>query len=611
MVTTNPVPLTPPDAAVSSAIHPTSLRLLRWLDLLPQFYLPLLVLLNASFAWQLLGAGDDFWAHAAIGRWIWQHGQVPRQTLFIWSARPIPWIAHSWLTQLTFYLLMACGGEHYGPYLAQLLNVLLSTLPFILIWRCWKQRTAVTSLMPLVFALGIWCAAPRFRPRPELFTALFLTLLLVFLIHWHQKPTDKGIHASNSGERWQHPLTLAGIVLMFTVWANYHGAVAVGLMILFATVACDLIQDRFNPHSRLLAIIGLLAIGAVFLNPWGAAYWSALRPVHSAMFSRIDEWKPFWKPPLLGIQYAWGEAALVMIALIAWLFNRDRRWAHLAWLMLMSASFLSARRHLWLLALVSLSVMAANATVLDTQILWKVWKWLTQPRPRHRVEKQIVANEQPDEVLSPENLPEPLRATQPSARSTQHAVAPFAPLKTLAQMEALPKPPGLQRLARVGVVICLVNWVLVITPHDILPLKAVSHLLPTRMVAFVQRNHLPGRMFNDYEVSSYLQWRFAGHPPLFIDLLNAYPEHLLVPDYFDVLAANKHGQQWLKKCDYVVLRHYNTNEGLAPLGKFLDAHSHGPHPQWARIYKHADGNVWMRRTPGYEKLWRHPNVDRP
>lgn len=553
-----PVPTVPPPPPASwlACWTPLLAFKLRWTDALPRLYLPLLVLLCASAAWQRLGAGDDFWAHAAIGRWIWQYGEVPRHTLFIWSVPPTPWIAHSWLTQLSFYGLMALGGEHYGPYLTLCLTVCLSALPFCLLWRLWTRDAPATCLMPLIFSLAVWCATPRFRPRPELFTALFLSILLVFLVRWHEarEPRDDPRNRILGLERgtW-------GIVAMFVVWTNYHGAVALGLMILEVNVVCDLVQDRCDARARQLAWLGVLCIGAIFLNPWGAAYWSALRPVNSPMFKHIDEWKPYWQFPKLNIHLVWGEAALVVIALGAWLASRGRRWSHLLWLVLMSAAFIGSRRQLWMLALVALTVMAANAPVLNTQMLWQVWRWLRHSRRWPEI-----------------------------------------------QAEAAPKPLLWQRLARLAVTIYLVGLILYTTPRDILPLRAVLRGLPTRLASFVQRRQLPGHLFNDYEMSSYLQWRFAGHPPLYIDLLNAYPEHLLVPDYFDILAANEHGQKLLKKCGYVVLRRYGRDEGLAVLGRFLDGQTHGAHPHWARIYKQKDGTVWVRRTPAYARFWQRP-----
>src|SRR5690606_18132607 len=108
--------------------------------------------------------------------------------------------------------------------------------------------------------------------------------------------------------------------------------------------------------------VGVLAICT---NPYGLEYWQALRPVGGEMFERIDEWKPFWKTPRLNSTMVAGEFLLVWLALLCWLGNKQRRWAQLAWLVIMTAMFIGARRHLWLLSVVSLSVIAANARTLS------------------------------------------------------------------------------------------------------------------------------------------------------------------------------------------------------------------------------------------------------
>src|SRR5262249_39571733 len=117
--TASPVALAPPpdDAGQDGAA---------WL---PRLYLILLVLLGAAYAWRPLRPGDDFWSHAAVGRWIWQHGQVPHQTLLLWTPAQ-PWIAHSWLSELTFFGLLAAGGPRGGPYLALAFTALMAALPF-------------------------------------------------------------------------------------------------------------------------------------------------------------------------------------------------------------------------------------------------------------------------------------------------------------------------------------------------------------------------------------------------------------------------------------------------------------------------------------------------
>src|SRR5262249_35016382 len=133
-------------------------------------------------AWHSLRSAEDFWAHAAAGRWAWQHREVPRQTLFLWSASE-PWVAHSWLSSLVFYGLAALG-DGGAPWAAPAFVSLMAALPFARLGCLWPRRVASPSLLLVAFVLAIQASAVRFRARPELFTSLFFCVLLVFLVHW-------------------------------------------------------------------------------------------------------------------------------------------------------------------------------------------------------------------------------------------------------------------------------------------------------------------------------------------------------------------------------------------------------------------------------------------
>ena len=273
--------------------------------IVPWLYLPLVLLLATEMAWEPITGGVDFWAHAAIGRWIWQHGAVPRESLFIWGQAPIPWIYHSWLSQLTFYATMALGGEDGGPYLALGLTTLIVLVTFVFIWRLWRRRAAISFLTPLVFAFALWCSGARFRPRPELFSALFLTVLLIYLVRWRDD-------AQQNDWRRGWPGMLA-IAAMFTLWANFHGGVALGLLLLGVTAFSDVVQYRADRKSRRLLILLALCAVAICLNPYGLEYWQALKPVGGRMFSYIDEWKKPWADPALPLAAIISPLALAFV----------------------------------------------------------------------------------------------------------------------------------------------------------------------------------------------------------------------------------------------------------------------------------------------------------
>jgi hypothetical protein len=408
---------------------------------LPRLYLPLVMALCIAYACRPLGGGDDIWAHAAVGRWAWANAEVPHQTLFLWGTPPVPWIAQQWLSQVTFYFLLQSGG----PMLALLFNIFMVSLTFFLLWRIWTRHATPNVLAPLFFAIAIYAGSLRFRPRPELFTALFLVITIAYLAAWSQKRIEAWQDAPRS------PQFLDGatfvLLFMFALWANLHGAVAMGVLVVLLTAFCDCMQDRFDARSRSLLCIAVLCVLATFINPNGAALWNEiLRPAGSETFKNIDEWKPPLQARVLW-SYAFCELVLVLVALAVWRLNPQRRWSHAAWLLVIGLMFLRYRRHLWLFALVSLAVLAINARHLDTTALWNWWRRQTR-------------------------------------------------------QDKIAVPLQFRVVARAGVALCVLLWIAVATPYNVLPLRAVSSTLPVGPARFVEERQLRGHEENAW---SYVQ----------------------------------------------------------------------------------------------------------
>ena len=305
-------------------------------------YLPLVTALIAVWTWRPLTGREDFWSHIAVGRWIWEHQSAPFETLWIWSAPPQSWIAHSWLTQLSLYGLMQTGGAH----LVLLVTIIVVAFPFVWFWKLWAQRGTINAFTPIFFALAIWCAQVRFQPRPELFSAFFLSVLLLFLIHWPRSATRSKSFV---------------VIALFALWANFHGGVALGIAILLLTIAAELLQQKFARPAWKLAALGGACVLAVNCNPYGFAYWKTLLQVGGAMFKMIDEWKPPLQAPALPVGAVALVVVIALIAFLAWSRNPQRRWAQLLWLIFGCALFLMARRNLWPCILISVAVSAANA----------------------------------------------------------------------------------------------------------------------------------------------------------------------------------------------------------------------------------------------------------
>ena len=515
-------------------------------DSLPRLWLPLLGLLCVAYTWRPLQAMDDVWQHAATGRWIVETHQIPRHTLLLWTAR-INWTDHSWLTDVVSYALLVCGGARVGPYVILGATCVAVTAIFVLIWRLWVERSRPTPLMPFLFALGIECSSYRFVPRPDLFTALGLTLLLAWLVQWSGPPPSQApasrervSQATASPRFW--PIAI-GIVILFAAWANFHGAVAVGVGILFASAMADIAQDRADHRSLGLLALAFLALASVCLTPYGWHYYSVWLIPKQLQFSLIDEWKPFWQSPRLGTDVVIEASLLTALAAVSWLLNPRRRWAHGLWLLLMAMAFLGARRYIWLLAIVCLVVMAANSDSIDTR------KWWNAIRPH------------------------------PMPQRWSTAMHGFICVALLLMIAASPFPWSLQP-------------------------AAVSDDLPRGLVDFIAGRRIAGKVFNGDDYGSYLHWRFGDKLPLFIDDWNAFPDSLVI-EYENMLGYTPVGRQLLYGggIDFVVLRAPVGSETWPPLAVNLTADR-----RWALVYQGGDGAVWVRRIPRYEGIWKREEI---
>jgi hypothetical protein len=516
-----------------------------------RLYLPLLLVLCVAYAWRPIEGGFDFWAHAAVGKWIWTHEQPPRVGLFLWSEPNTPWVAHSWLSELLFFTVFSYGGAR----LVVILTALMAALTFFLLWRVWRQQAPMGFWVPLVFALAIWVSAPRFNPRPELFSALFLVLLVAFLIAWQNGRFDDWLQHKGIMD-----VAIVGlpVITLFFLWTNMHAMVVVGLMVLGAAIIGNGGQamfgsDRFDSVARhramSLLVVGVLCALATLLNPYGLAYWQALKPVAGPMFAHIEEWKPFWIAPQQW-DYAIVTAILCVVAFMSWCFNPRRRWTHFLWTLLAVMLTIRSRRMWWMAAILFLAIMAGNARFLESPKLWLRW--------RKRTRGDLT--------------------------------------------EAIPTP--MRTIAHVGVVACLLAWTAMAALRhapggEAGPWMLFARNVPERASRFLSRQPQSLRVFNDYEDSSYLQWRLNGSPkgvigargrhPLYIDLLNAYPDRLM-SEYVNILNATPRGLQKLseRKITCVVLGEHRWNFGLA---RHLEENK-----QWKLVLNDSQSKVWVKRT---------------
>lgn len=286
--------------------------------------------------------GSDLWWHIATGRWIVDHGTIPRIDEWSFSAAGRPWLQHEWLSDLLFQWWVAPWGVGSLVYWKWLVIILTFGLLFHTAVRI--TRDPVSSFAGVLLAVAT--AAPFMDIRPHLYSYLG-TVLVIHLVL----------------DRRQPPVYLP---LIFLVWANMHGGFFFGLMALFILLApAAFYGDR---AFRIRAGLTWLASALVCLiNPNGIeafAYPLKYAFDRGSMFSKvIEEWAPPFTPG--GIQsplYPYCIAVFVIAALyiLTKPALRKQSWSILALGALTLAMSLTSRRFILVFAIAQ-SLVTARA----------------------------------------------------------------------------------------------------------------------------------------------------------------------------------------------------------------------------------------------------------
>jgi hypothetical protein len=224
----------------------------------------------------LLGAAScfakvqsDTWWHLASGREMVRTGQILLTDHFSHTAYGAPWANYEWLTQWIFFQLYQADG----------MPLLVATCALSLFGACamaWTLMRGPLADRLLVFVFAAALMTPSWAVRPQAFS-LFLLGLTVHLV-----------------VRERHWL----LPIVFLAWANLHGAVALGLVVLLADLLVAA-GERRGVWRRSLA--GVLSLTATLLTPLGATYWpEILRSLERSRLNQIAE----WRPPALSADYA-------------------------------------------------------------------------------------------------------------------------------------------------------------------------------------------------------------------------------------------------------------------------------------------------------------------
>ena len=205
---------------------------------------------------------NDTWWQLRAGADMWSSGRVLLTDEYSHTASGTFWLNHEWLSEIMFYGLYKVGGL---PLLSAVLALAI-TSAWAITWRLIEGPVQTRFAM---IAMAIVPASAGWAPRPQALSHLFLMIAVWLLI-----------------ER-----RYAWLPLVFLVWANSHGAVLLGFVIVGAGFA---VTTALQPGSwRRLTLVTLACVAAVTATPHGLSFWIEI-PNSLARIRQlpIDEWRP-------------------------------------------------------------------------------------------------------------------------------------------------------------------------------------------------------------------------------------------------------------------------------------------------------------------------------
>ncbi|HET7219882.1 MAG TPA: hypothetical protein VFJ02_17615 [Vicinamibacterales bacterium] len=246
-----------------------------------------LVFLTIVVACALTPMQGDSWWQLRAGRDMWTSGTVMLSDVYSHTWYGTFWVNHEWLAEVVYYVAYAAAGLPGVTLLAAALIV----AGWSLAWRLTEGSTRQAFFLVL---LSIPPASTWWEPRPHAFSLLFIPAT-VFLI---------------ARERF------TWLPAMFVIWANCHGGVLLGFVLMTAALAAHVIA-RPAAWKRAAVTVAGCAL-AMTATPLGVAFWTEIpRSLARIRLYPYDEWKrpELWDPFMVPF---WLVAIFFAVAMIVY-----------------------------------------------------------------------------------------------------------------------------------------------------------------------------------------------------------------------------------------------------------------------------------------------------
>src|SRR6185503_10893424 len=241
---------------------------------------------------------DTFW-HLRAGQDIWRTHTIPRVDHYSHTFPGAAWPDHEWLSQALIYAVYRVGGM-------PALELGAATLVMAAAVLTWRLMVGTLAARATLMTLGLALSSCVWVLRPHLLTQFLLALLVTLL--------------ARQRWRWIPPL--------FLFWANAHGGVALGGLVLAAVWAAAVLRwwrergdglAHADDRARVRALTLVLALSglACAAAPLGfGIYHFVIESTARSMQVKIIEWFPVKPNDFFGVLF-WASTVAFVVLLIA------------------------------------------------------------------------------------------------------------------------------------------------------------------------------------------------------------------------------------------------------------------------------------------------------
>ena len=435
---------------------------------------------------------SDMWWHIRAGQTTWETSRPILVDQFSTTRFGEKWINHSWLAEVGMYLIY----RSFGFYGLGIGTAILAALSIIIIY---SMMDGPALFKAFLIVPGTLVAAVVWAPRPQILSLVLFALLLYLLYQY----------------KWKQKNYLWGLPILFIFWSNLHGGYALGLLLLGAMIAGEILnhglgfatEEILNWRKILtLSLWSIASILAVLINPNGLNTW--LIPFQTVGVQALQNFVSEWASPNFH-EFFQQPFIWLLIGMIAAIGFSGR---HLDGTDFITVGLFT---YLALIARRNYGPFALAATPVFSRYLWSAYHSWSERGPAFSLMNWYHKKVRVKPILDENQL---------SKRPFQKAI----------------------NLSFIAVLALVVSAKCYITSNPILMDNLLKSNYPVAAVSWIEENHPVGPMLSEYNWGGYLTW-FIPDYPVFIDGRTDLYGDEIIRQWISIVQASEGWQELLDR----------------------------------------------------------------